>query len=145
MNAYASPNWRPFLIAADVVAVQSNAWEDKNAQWNAPVRSAGNRSATETRYFVEVLAGWLESKSSNRDETFYFTRLLESWGTRRMRGSVVIGFASEYGMRFNWNGQSNGDGGAGEYAYDYQLDLPDNQPPGAPKFSVTATETFRRN
>lgn len=141
----AGADWRPFLIAADVVAVQSNAWEDKNAQWNAPIRAASNRPATETRYFAEVLAGWLESKTSNRDETFYFTRLLENWGTRRMRGSIVIGFASQYGMRFNWNGQSNGDGGAGEYAYDYQLDLPDNQPPGAPKFSVTATETFRRN
>jgi hypothetical protein len=140
------PDWRPFLIAADTVAVQSNNWEDWRAEWNAPIRSSGGRPTAETRYFVQVLAGWLESRTGNRDETFYFTRLLEGWNTpRRMRGSIVIGFASAFGGRFNWNGQSNGDGGGGEYAYDYQLDVPDNQPPGSPKFQVTATETFRRN
>ncbi len=141
-----SPDWRPFLIAADTLAVQSTAWEDWRAQWNSPVRTSGLRQAAQTTYHVQMLAGWLESRNGNRDETFYFTRLLENWNVNRfMRGSVVIGFASAFGGRFNWNEQSNNDHGRGAYAYDYQLDIPDNQPPGAPKFQVTATETFRRN
>ncbi len=140
------PNWRPFLIAADTVSVQSNNWEDWRAQWNAPVRHSNDRTSAETRYNAQFFLGWLESKDGNRDETFYITRLMERWNTRRfIRGSIVIGFASSFGGRFNWNNQSNDDSGGGEYAYDYYLDIPDNQPPGAPRFTVTATETFRRN
>jgi hypothetical protein len=140
------PDWRPFLIAADTVSVQSNNWEDWKAQWNAPIRSSSQRTSTATRYHAQFLLGWLESRDGNRDETFYITRLMEDWTSARfLRGSIVIGFASSFGGRFNWNSQSNGDSGQGEYAYDYFLDIPDNQPPGAPRFHVTATETFRRN
>ena len=140
------PDWRPFLIAADTVSVQSNNWEDWKAQWNAPIRSSSERTSTSTRYHAQFLLGWLESRDGNRDETFYITRLMEDWNSARfLRGSIVIGFASSFGGRFNWNSQSNGDSGQGEYAYDYYLDIPDNQPPGAPRFHVTATETFRRN
>lgn len=140
------PPWRPFLIAADTVSVQSNNWEDWRAQWNAPVRHSNDRTTSETHYNAQFFLGWLESKDGNRDETFYITRLMERWNTRRfIRGSIVIGFASSFGGRFNWNNQSNDDSGGGEYAYDYYLDIPDNQPPGAPRFTVTATETFRRN
>ena len=145
-------NWRPALIAADTVAYQSADWSDEGALWNVGIdTSKTNRArlAASTVYNFEVLAGWLESDGrGNRDEVTYFTRLLEDWAPagRTERGSRVIGFASSFGLRFDWNGESNGDSNAGKLgAYDYHLDLPENQPPGAPRFQVTAIETFVRN
>lgn len=148
-----SANWVPALIAADNVSVLSNAWTDANEPWNVRASTYfGSRRASATAYHFQVLAGWLESDNGNRDEVAYFTRLLEDWRgstvRRTIRGSVVIGFQSVLGFRFDWSGESNLDDNAGDskvYAYDYNLDVPSRQPPGAPRFQVTATRTFRRN
>lgn len=146
--------WRPALVAADTIAYQSSNWSDESALWNVPINTSNTnrqRDAGPTTYTFQALSGWLESDGrGNRDEVTYFTRLLEYWGaagaSRTERGSRVIGFASSFGLRFDWNGESNSDNNTGKVgAYDYNLDLPENQPPGSPRFQVTAIQTFVRN
>jgi hypothetical protein len=147
----AGANWRPLLLGADIVTLQSTSWEDWRSNWNAPVSDAGTRVAGATTYHFEVLTGWLESAAGSRDETFYVTRPVENWEpvARTLRGSIVIGFGSVFAQRFDWNWRSNNDGSSSNapklHAYDYMLDILDNQPPGSPRFQVTATETFKRN
>jgi len=144
-------NWKPALVAADTVSLQSSNWDDELSPWNLTIRrnrTANYRTAGNSIYHFQILAGWLVSAGGSRDEVTYFNRLMENWGgiTREVRGSIVIGFNSQYGMRFDWDGDNCSDDGTNKtYMYDYNLDAIDRQPPGAPKYTVNAVRSWRRD
>lgn len=144
-------NWKPALVAGDTVSILSNNWSDDRSPWNLSTTkfpTTSHRPATATVYHFQVLAGWLVSAGGSRDEVSYFTRLLEDWRgqLRDIRGSIVIGFNSHYGMRFDWDGNNCADDSTDKtYMYDYNLDALDRQPPGAPRYIVNAVRSWRRD
>ncbi len=150
--------WVPLMIGGDTISILSNAWEDDEAPWNVPVSAYwGMRDAADTNYHGAFMFGWTESSSSGcRDEFTYSLRLQEHWNrngshARTIRGSLFIGFNAVFGTGFAehhhlYDGGSWHDGGSNKYyAYDYHFDAIDNQPPGAPTYTVNAVRHWRRD
>jgi len=157
-------NWVPLMLGGDTIGVLSNAWSDDEAPWNIPVgMHYGSRVPSNTFLHGEFLFGWAEAAKNPsggvgcREELSYSMRLHENWSTvatlqRNVRGAIFVGWNSVYGMPFSnvheaassgaWH---DGNGALKIYGYDLRLDVLSNQPPGAPQFQVSATETFRRN
>lgn len=142
----ASPCYTPALLAGDTITLQSSDWEDDEAPWNRPIGvNRGARRAGDTRYHFAALTGWLESDAGFRDELPYVLRPTEDWRDvrRNVRGSLVIGYNSAFGVRFRWDGANSTDNDRYKInTYDYNLDVPSNQPPGAPELRVTAIRRF---
>jgi len=146
----AGDHFVPFLIAGDRFHRHSVNWQDNLANWrqlmNANVRAAG-----ETTQHLEILAGWnptptvaLPGHDHSSDGFEDFPRYNEDWHSPSATpahyfGSIVVAFASVYER----SGANNADGhgnGAGfttrfpprDEGFDFHLQDPDNQPPGAP-------------
>lgn len=142
----------PSLLAGDTITLQSTAWRDENAPWNRHIAALKHRrQAGDTYLHTAVLTGWLEShqttpSAGSRDELPYVLRPTEAWPNgvvRELRGSMVIAHHAQFGVRFDWSGDNSSNGRAGKQsAYDYNFDLPINQPPGAPELRMTAIRRF---
>jgi len=135
----------PVLLAADRITRHSNAWTDANARWGLPMATLV-RTPTLTRHHFEVFSGWVQSDKANGyhdDGIENFMKYNERWNVEaHYAGSMVAGFASVYELA---GSGSNGHGNPGSYGfsaptrvetYDFHLDLPENQPPGAPIYNV---------
>ena len=141
----------PFLVAGDRFHRHSVAWSDFNARWNVSM-NANTRPALNTTQHLEILAGWnptpsndLPSHDHSSDGVEDFPRYNESWtcngatATSRFFGSIVVGFASVYERTGANNTQGHPDT-AGyttcfpirDEGFDFNLEDPVNQPPGAP-------------
>jgi hypothetical protein len=134
------------LLAGDQIYGMSSSWEDRNAPWNLGGTTLyARRRAASTVWSTCLLTGWQVSHAGDRDEANYVVRMMEDWktpnGVRSIRGSLVVGFQSVYGHRFNWGDvlRNFNEDGRSTMLYDYNLDVPSRQPPGAPIFVVTAT------
>jgi hypothetical protein len=150
----ASPDYFvPFLIAGDRFHRHSNNWSDANANWRQPMRdTVVARVASDTRQHLEILAGWnptptraLGGHDHSSDGFEDFPRYNERWNcagtsaTASYFGSIVVAFASVYEHT-----GANNDGGHGtsgdfttcfprrDEGFDFHLEDPVNQPPGAP-------------
>jgi hypothetical protein len=143
----------PFLIAGDRFHRQSVAWSDANANWREPMKdSSTRRLAQTTTQHLEILAGWnptpvrpLAGHDHSSDGFEDFPRYNERWNCDGANafanyfGSIVVAFASVY-ERTGANNDS-GHGTNGRYTtcfprrnegFDFHLEDPNNQPPGAP-------------
>jgi hypothetical protein len=143
----------PFLIAGDRFHRQSVAWSDANANWRELMKdSASRRLAQTTTQHLEILAGWnptpvrpLAGHDHSSDGFEDFPRYNERWSCdgadafANYFGSIVVAFASVY-ERTGANNDS--DHGTNERyttcfphrneGFDFHLEDPNNQPPGAP-------------
>ncbi len=140
----------PVLIAGDRVIRQSKGFDDLNARWGVPYPIFGH-VALETIHNFEVFSGWLQSEAStgfHDDGIENFMKYNEQWQNSsgdvpsHYFGSMVAGFASVYEAA-GTNG--TGDGSPKRYGfnapgrdegYDFHLDVPEKQPPGAPVYNV---------
>jgi hypothetical protein len=148
----ANDHFVPFLIAGDRIIRLSSAWDDKRSRWGAPV-GVFLRRATPTRHYFEAFAGWAITEASTGYHDLgleNFMKYHEAWETTaggevtaRFFGAMVVGFASVYEAA----GTSGvGDGTATKFqgfnaphrdeGYDFHLDVPQRQPPGAPQYNV---------
>jgi hypothetical protein len=137
----------PVMLAADRITRHSNAWNDANARWGLPM-AIFERIPTLTTHHFEVFSGWAQSEVStgfHDDGIENFMKYNERWSgsiQARYFGAMVAGFASVYEAAGTG---SAGDGNPGRYGfgaperiegYDFHLDVPDKQPPGAPLYNV---------
>lgn len=143
----------PFLIAGDRFHRQSRAWNDFHANWRTPMKdNSTSRLAQTTTQHLEILAGWnptpsrgLAGHDHSSDGFEDFPRYNERWdcdgaaATANFFGSIIVAFASVY-ERTGANNDS-GHGSNGRYTtcfprrnegFDFHLEEPINQPPGAP-------------
>jgi hypothetical protein len=143
----------PFLIAGDRFHRQSVAWDDFDANWREPMKDSSiRRLAQTTTQHLEILAGWnptpvrqLAGHDHSSDGFEDFPRYNERWNCDGANafanyfGSIVVAFASVY-ERTGANNDS-GHGTNGRYTtcfprrnegFDFHLEDPNNQPPGAP-------------
>jgi hypothetical protein len=151
----------PFLVAGDRFYRFSTNWQDERANWVQPM-NANARPAVPTKQFLEILAGWnptpstpLSGHDHSSDGFEDFPRYLECWGGANpvtYAGSIVVGFASVYTR----SGANNGDGNinvpagftfatcfpARDEGYDFHLENPVNQPPGAPQILAQSVGYF---
>jgi hypothetical protein len=143
----------PFLIAGDRFHRQSVAWDDFDANWREPMKdSSTRRLAQTTTQHLEILAGWnptpvrpLAGHDHSSDGFEDFPRYNERWNCdgasafANYFGSIVVAFASVYER----TGANNDSGhlSNGRYTtcfprrnegFDFHLEDPNNQPPGAP-------------
>jgi hypothetical protein len=157
----ANDHFVPFLVAGDRFYRFSTRWQDELANWVQPM-NANARPATPTTQYLEVLAGWNPTPSTplaghdhSSDGFEDFPRYLECWGGSNpvtYAGSIVVGFASVYTR----SGANNGDGNinvptgftfatcfpARDEGYDFHLENPANQPPGAPQILAQSVGSF---
>jgi hypothetical protein len=151
----------PFLVAGDRFYRFSTNWQDERANWVQPM-NANARPAVPTTQYLEILAGWnptpstpLSGHDHSSDGFEDFPRYLECWGSANpvtYAGSIVVGFASVYTR----SGANNGDGNinqpsgftfatcfpARDEGYDFHLENPVNQPPGAPQILAQSVGYF---
>ncbi len=156
----------PVLLAGDRFYRYSNAWRDEFANWQQKMTvHRANRIGTRTTQYIEILAGWnptpakpglsLHDHSSDGFEDF--PRYNECWtapdrddAMAVYRGSIVVAFASV----FERAGANNADGHGigGDYlscfpprneGYDFHLEDPRNQPPGAPLIVAQSISSWR--
>lgn len=143
----------PFLIAGDRFHRHSNSWSDANANWaESMAASAPRRVASETTQHFEILAGWnptpsrpLAGHDHSSDGFEDFPRYNERWNCggasafAHYFGSIVVAFASVY--EHTGANNDNGHGTSGDFTtcfprrdegFDFHLEDPRNQPPGAP-------------
>jgi hypothetical protein len=143
----------PFLIAGDRFHRHSNSWSDANANWSESMAtSAPRRVATSTVQHLEILAGWnptpsrpLAGHDHSSDGFEDFPRYNERWNcggasaTATYFGSIVVAFASVY--EHTGANNDSGHGTSGDFTtcfprrsegFDFHLEDPRNQPPGAP-------------
>jgi hypothetical protein len=150
----ANDHFVPFLVAGDRFYRFSRDWNDGLANWVQPM-DANVRVGVETTQNNEILAGWnptpstpLSGHDHSSDGVEDFPRYLECWsGTMRYSGSIVIGFASV----LTRSGANNGEGDARtstacfpsrDEGYDFHLEDPRNQPPGAPQILAQSTTSW---
>jgi hypothetical protein len=152
----------PFLVAGDRFYRFSRAWSDHLANWVQPM-NANLRDSAETTQYLEILAGWNPTPSTplaghdhSSDGFEDFPRYLECWNDPvHFAGSIVVGFASVYTR----SGANNGDGDINDpggstrrtfaacfpgrdEGYDFHLEDPTNQPPGAPQILAQSTTAW---
>ncbi len=140
----------PFLLANDRLAAASDNWEDDEAPWTdmaADSTHYNKRNGSAMTFNAEVFTGWMPATSGNSSGGIHnLIRHVEKMSSYRIRGSLVIGFASVY---------SQEDflccGGTDEYTYsapsrdfgfDEHLNTLENQPPGSPRYTVSATQAW---
>jgi hypothetical protein len=142
----------PFLIAGDRFHRHSVNWSDANARWDQPM-SASTRQAADTTQHLEILAGWnptpstdLSGHDHSSDGVEDFSRYNEKWNcdgvnaTSTFYGSIVVGFASVYERTGAHNEDLHTPTTAGfttcfptrVEGFDFNLEDPRLQPPGAP-------------
>jgi len=155
VTSEAAAPWFPGLVAGDMLYMMSNAWTDTASPWGAGDISHGSsgidpfkRSASDTTYNVAVLAGWTaisETQINNMHSggVHNFSRYLERWGARHIvNGSFLVGFGSVYSrVAISFSGQAFG-APQREWRFDPHLNALGNQPPGAPRYTVAATESW---
>jgi len=143
----------PFLIAGDRFHRHSKGWSDVEAKWSESMQTqAVSRNAVSTTQHLEILAGWNPTPSRqmaghghSSDGFEDFPRHNERWrcaptpAAATFFGSIVVAFASVY-ERTGANNDS-GHGTSGDFTtcfpsrnegFDFNLEDPRNQPPGAP-------------
>jgi hypothetical protein len=157
-------NWRPAMVGGDAMTFLSNDWSDVNSPWNDGTGVAiGSRAATNTTYYLAAVAGDVQTSTNGActgncwsGGLNNFPRFMEKWSassgggapeiTAKINGSFVIGFRSVY-ARQPWN--LTGTDAAyypplRDWDFDTNFDVPINQPPGTPQFSIDAVRTWRR-
>ena len=146
-----STPWISTLIGGDRLTSLSNRWEDENSYWFEPHRNKSNRPAINTTQNMSVLAGWVLSANGQwGGDIVNFLNNVENWsGSGRVhtvRGSLVIGFNSVY---YNWQSGLIYNDVCGfstqDWGFDQHLNVPSNQPPGAPVYTVQAIKKWGRN
>lgn len=146
----------PFLVAGDRFHRHSVNWSDFNARWDVGM-NASIRQAADTTQHLQILAGWNPTPSPragphehqtahSSDGVEDFPRYNENWScggvsaTSTFYGSIVVGFASVYERTGAFN---EVDHFPSTLAYttcvstrvegfDFNLEDPRLQPPGAP-------------
>jgi hypothetical protein len=154
-------DWRPLMVAGDATTFVSNAWTDNDFDWSDAAGSfSGTRNApTNTTYLVATIAGNVETSSTDwGGGVNNFPRFIEKWSASAagaaplvhtyITGSLVSAFRSVY----QWQPWDTSAGSVmiyyppqRDWAYDINLALPANQPPGTPSFFVQATERWQRD
>ena len=153
----------PFLIAGDRFHRHSNTWNDKNANWSQTMKqTAGDRQATDTTQYSEILAGWnptpknaLGGHNHSSDGFEDFPRYNERWSCASSPakvvyyGSIVVAFSSVFE-----HAGANNDAGHGtssdfttcfprrEEGFDFHLEDPTNQPPGTPQILAQSISSW---
>lgn len=146
----AGDHFVPFLIAGDRFHRHSVNWQDNLANWRQ-LMNANPRSAGETTQHLEILAGWnptptvaVAGHDHSSDGFEDFPRYNENWNSPSKAfahyfGSIVVAFASVYERSGANNADGHGDGANfttsfpdRDEGFDFHLQDPDNQPPGAP-------------
>jgi hypothetical protein len=137
----------PVLLAADRISRHSSVWSDTDSRWGMPA-GAFQRTPAATTHHFEVFSGWAQSEATtgfHDDGIENFMKYNERWSgaiEARYFGSMVAGFASVFEAAGTG---SAGDGNSAFYGfgaperiegYDFHLDVPENQPPGAPLYNV---------
>ena len=161
----ATDHFVPVLLAGDRFYRYSNAWRDEFANWQQKMKvHRAVRLGTRTTQFIEILAGWnptpthpLGGHDHSSDGFEDFPRYNECWtapdpddAAAVFRGSIVVAFASVF-ERAGAN-NADGHGGGGDYlscfpprneGYDFHLEDPRNQPPGAPLIVAQSISSWR--
>ncbi len=137
----------PVLFVADRITRHSSAWSDTSSRWSLPA-GVFQRDPVRTVHQFEVFSGWAQSEATtgfHDDGIENFMKYNERWKgdiEAVYFGSMVAGFASVYEGAGTG---SKGDGNPADYGfgapkrvegYDFHLDVPENQPPGAPLYNV---------
>ncbi|MEW5852164.1 MAG: hypothetical protein AB2A00_25470 [Myxococcota bacterium] len=154
-----SSPWVPSLVAGDAITMLSNAWDDGrmsgangNVTWDrdGSVNSGttNDRNATVTTYNLQILAGQvLPSTSASGGGMNNFMRYLEDWGggvQHRVNGSVVVGFSSVYAKQPFVGPNTYYTAPSRVWQFDTNLNAITNQPPGSPRYNVSATRQWSR-
>lgn len=141
-------NWVPMMFAADATTGMSNAWQDKNRPWTTDP-NVSTRKARDTQWRVALFSGWVWPVGTASPATGLqnWLRFVEDWGSStyecRIDGSLVMGFASVF-QRQKWEYSPVFKACTRTFNFDTKLASPVNQPPGTPKFQVSATRSWRR-
>jgi hypothetical protein len=147
-----STRFVPFLVAGDRFHRHSKGWQDSNARWDT-VTNFNTRQAESTRQHLQILAGWnptpsatLSGHDHSSDGVEDFPRYNENWNcsgvsaTSTFYGSIVVGFASVY-ERTGANNEGGHTPSTATFTtcfptrvegFDFNLEDPRLQPPGAP-------------
>ncbi|HEY1100432.1 MAG TPA: hypothetical protein VGF99_15945, partial [Myxococcota bacterium] len=147
----------PVLIAGDRFHRHSVNWSDARANWQQPM-GALTRDGHQTTQYIEILAGWNPTPSSPKaghdhssDGFEDFPRYNECWSGKAIyRGSIVVAFSSVY-ERAGANNADGHPGGGGflscfpgrDEGFDFHLQDPLNQPPGAPMIVAQSVGFWR--
>ena len=160
LPANSGGNWRPLLVAGDATTFVSNAWQDNDLDWADDPSFSGARTApTDTTYVVTTIAGNVETSSSDwGGGVNNFPRFIEKWSNTPVGGppsqtTVIIGsLVSAFRSVYAWQKWDVVNGSVSIYnpptrnwAYDENLALPVNQPPGTPSFVVQAVQNWKRD
>jgi len=147
----------PFLLATDRFARHSKNWRDENANWRDLMKEH-TRDGLLTVQNQEILAGWnptpttaLAGHDHSSDGLEDFPRYNECWSGKAVSfGSTVIAFAAVYERAGANDAHSEADS-AGyitcfperEEGFDFHLEDPKNQPPGAPQLLASSVGFWR--
>lgn len=139
--------WVPVMVGSDALTLLSNAWDDKNSLWDNTVAYT-TRVASASTFTLCFLGGMVETADANRYSGGMenFPRFLENWTgvTATIAGSFVYGFSSIY-QRQPWKyGSPVYDAPNRTWFFDPHLTVLDNQPPGAPRFSIHSVSRLNR-
>jgi hypothetical protein len=151
----ANDRFVPVLIAGDRIMRMSTAWDDRRSRWGAPA-GVFLRRAAETRHHFAAFAGTAVSEASTalHDSGIEnFMRYHEVWQTAanaevtaHFFGSMVVGFGTVFEAGAGVGNGSETVGMTPQFqgfnpphrneGYDFHYDVPENQPPGAPRYDV---------